>query len=379
MRDEKPTSEAPFWDRAVQLAERGRGFASPNPVVGCVIAKEGQVIGEGWHKRHGDLHAERVALADAAEKGNDVSGAIAYVTLEPCAHHGSQPPCADALVESGIGEVVIGYGDPTEKTRGQGPRILREAGVKVRDADPETVRRCRDLIQDFLKVAATGRPLVTLKTAMSLDGKVATRTGDARWISGPESRELTHRWRAEMDSIAVGSGTFTADDPRLTARFEGESSRPEPRQPARVIFDSGPVVTPSAALFEDIDEAPVVIVANERTPSAKLEPLRDAGAAVIISRGIDAQARFVDAIGQLGAKGIASMLLEGGPTLAGVAVAAGEVDRAEFFVAPLIVGGGQGAVKGAGPELIRDAIRVPDLRVTRVGQDVLMSATLKVW
>ena len=374
MRDEMPPTEAPFWDRAIQLAERGRGFASPNPVVGCVIAKDGQVIGEGWHKRHGDLHAERVALADAAEKENDVTGATAYVTLEPCAHHGSQPPCADALVEAGIGEVVIGYGDPTEKTRGQGPRILREAGVKVRDADPETIQRCRLLVQDFLKVAATGRPLVTLKTAMSLDGKVATRTGDARWISGPESRELTHRWRAEMDSIAVGSGTFTADDPRLTARIEGEA-----RQPARVIFDSGPVVTPGAALFEDIDEAPVVIVVNERTPSAKLEPLRDAGAAVIVSRGIDSSARFVNALEQLGEKGIGSMLLEGGPTLAGVAIASGEVDRAEFFIAPLIVGGGQGAVKGAGPELIRDAIRVPNMRVTRVGQDVLMSATLKSW
>ena len=374
MRDEKPTAESPFWDRAIQLAERGRGFASPNPVVGCVIAQDGQIVGEGWHKRHGDLHAEWVALADAAERGNDVTGAVAYVTLEPCAHHGSQPPCADTLVESGIGEVVIGYGDPTEKTRGQGPRILREAGIKVRDADPADVRRCRTLIQDFLKVAATGRPLVTLKTAMSLDGKVATRTGDARWISGPESRALTHRWRAEMDSIAVGSGTFQADDPRLTARVEGE-----PRQPARVIFDTGPVVTPGAALFEDIDEAPVVIVASERTPSAKLEPLRDAGAAVIVSRGIDATARFVDALDQLGEKGIASMLLEGGPTLAGVAVVSGEVDRAEFFVAPLIVGGGQGAVKGPGPELIRDAIQVPNLRVSRVGQDVLMSATLKEW
>jgi diaminohydroxyphosphoribosylaminopyrimidine deaminase/5-amino-6-(5-phosphoribosylamino)uracil reductase len=374
MRDEKPTAEGPFWDRAIQLAERGRGFASPNPVVGCVIVREGRIIGEGWHKRHGDLHAERVALADAEARGNDVDGATAYVTLEPCAHHGSQPPCADALVEAGISDVVIGYGDPTEKTRGEGPRILREAGVKVRDADPDTIRRCRELIQDFLKVAATGRPLVTLKVAMSLDGKVATRTGDARWISGPESRELTHRWRAEMDSVAVGSGTFTADDPRLTARIDGDA-----RQPARVIFDTGPVVTPGAALFEDIDEAPVVIVAAERTPTASLEPLRDAGAAVIVSRGIDSTARFVDALDQLGEKGIASMLLEGGPTLAGVAVASGEVDRAEFFVAPMIVGGGQGAVKGSGPELIRDAIRVPNLRVTRVGQDVLMSARLKEW
>ena len=371
---EKQPKETEIWDRALHLAERGRGFASPNPVVGCVIVKDGETIGEGWHKRHGDLHAERVALADTAERGNDPAGATAYVTLEPCAHHGSQPPCADALIEAGIGEVVIGYGDPTEKTKGLGPKRLREAGVKVGDADPEAVHRCRLLIQDFLKVSASGRPLVTLKTAMSLDGKVATHKGDSRWISAPESRELVHRWRAEADSVAVGSGTFLADDPRLTARTENEA-----RQPARVIFDSGPVVTPDAAIFEDIDEAPVVIVASPSTPTAKLEPLSQAGARVIVSRGLGAAGRFSDALSQLGEMGIASMLLEGGPTLAGVAIASGEVDRIEVFVAPLIVGGGQSAVNGQGPELIRDAIRVPRLLTSRVGQDVLMSAHLKEW
>ncbi|MBK8295676.1 MAG: bifunctional diaminohydroxyphosphoribosylaminopyrimidine deaminase/5-amino-6-(5-phosphoribosylamino)uracil reductase RibD [Solirubrobacterales bacterium] len=322
MRTDQPPTETEIWDRALHLAERGRGFASPNPVVGCVIVRGGKMIGEGWHKRHGDLHAERVALADAAERGNDPSGATAYVTLEPCAHHGSQPPCAEALIDAGITEVVIGYGDPTGKTRGKGPKLLREAGVKVRDADAQAIHRCRMLIQDFLKVSATGRPLITLKTAMSLDGKVATKEGDSRWISGPESRKLVHSWRAKVDSVAVGSGTFLADDPRLTARTEGEA-----RQPARVIFDSGPAVTPDAALFEDIDEAPVVIVASPSTPTEKLEPLREAGARILVSRGTGAVERFVEALTQLGEIGIASMLLEGGPTLAGVAIASGEVDR----------------------------------------------------
>ncbi|MGB0121038.1 MAG: bifunctional diaminohydroxyphosphoribosylaminopyrimidine deaminase/5-amino-6-(5-phosphoribosylamino)uracil reductase RibD [Solirubrobacterales bacterium] len=374
MRGEFQAGEAAIWDRAIQLAERGRGFASPNPVVGCVLVKDDAVVGEGWHKQHGDLHAERVALADAADKGNDVSGATAYVTLEPCAHHGSQPPCADALIEAAVGEVVIGYGDPTRKTRGIGPKRLRDAGIKVRDADPDAIHRCRMLIQDFLKVARTGRPQLILKFAMSLDGKIATSTGDSRWISGPESREMVHQWRAEVDAVAVGSGTFRADDPRLTARIEGE-----PRQPARVIFDSEPVVTTDAALFEDIDDAPVVIVATKHTPSDRLEKLREAGAAVVVSRGIDTVERFVNALEQLGEMGISSVLLEGGPTLAGVAIDSGEVDRVEVFVAPMIVGGGQGAIKGRGPDLIRDAIRLPHMLVTRVGQDVLMSANVREW
>lgn len=374
MRADRPPTESEIWDRALQLAERGRGAVSPNPAVGAVLVKDGVVVGEGWHKKRGDLHAERVALADANERGNDPSGATAYVTLEPCAHTGKQPPCADALVEAGIEEVVIGHGDPTPKTHGRGPKILRDAGVRVRDAAPESVQRCRLLIQDFLKRSETGRPLVTLKTAMSLDGKVATRAGDSKWISGPESRELVHRWRAEMDAVAIGSGTVREDDPRLTARIDGVK-----RQPARVIFDSGPLLTQDAALFEDVDEAAVIVVATEATPAEKLDALTDAGAKVVISRGRGEAARFADALDRLGELEISSMLLEGGPTLAGFALEAGEVDRIEFFIAPLVVGGGRSAIEGRGPERIAEAIRVPKLRVERVGQDVLMSATLKEW
>ena len=374
MRSDAPSPEGELWDRAIQLAKRGRGAVSPNPVVGCVIVKDGLVIGEGWHKARGDLHAERVALADAMARGNDVSGSAVYVTLEPCAHTGKQPPCADALVEAGVSEVVIGHGDPTEKTHGIGPKILRDAGIKVRDADPDAVERCGLLIQDFLKRAATGRPFIRLKSAMSLDGRVATRTGDARWISCPESRHLTHQWRAEMDAVAVGAGTFRADDPRLTARLDDVA-----RQPVRVIFDSDPSATSDSAVFEDIDEAPVVFVVSEATDTARLEVLRDAGAAIVVSKGRGPAARFADALDRLGELGIASMLLEGGPRLASAALVSGEVDRIDFFVAPLIIGGGRSAIEGDGPEAIAEAIRVHNLLVTPVGQDVLMSATLKSW
>jgi diaminohydroxyphosphoribosylaminopyrimidine deaminase / 5-amino-6-(5-phosphoribosylamino)uracil reductase len=372
---ERSPSERQFWDRAIALARLGRGAVSPNPVVGAVLVKDGRVIGEGGHQRRGGLHAERVALIDTLGRGNDPRGATAFVTLEPCAHTGRQPPCSDALIEAGIAEVVIGCEDPTPKTSGIGPARLAAAGVRVRWADPDIAYECLDLIQDFRKLAIAGTPLVTLKMAMSLDGKVATRTGDARWISGPESREVVHRWRAENDAVAVGSGTVRADDPRLTARTDDL----DVRQPTRVIFDSGPRLTPGAALFGDIEAAPVVVVTGLEADPEKLARLESAGAQSVIAVGSDPAARFTDALRKLGRREISSLLLEGGPTLAGVALAAGQVDRVEVFVAPIILGGGRAATEGPGPALVTDAARLPGMIATPVGQDVLMSGTIKVW
>jgi diaminohydroxyphosphoribosylaminopyrimidine deaminase/5-amino-6-(5-phosphoribosylamino)uracil reductase len=372
----QPTSEADYWQRAIQLAEHGLGWTSPNPAVGAVLVKDGRVIGEGWHRRHGELHAEREALADAERRGNDPAGATIFVTLEPCAHTGSQPPCADGLIEAGVGEVVIAAGDPTEKTRGVGPARLEDAGIRVRWAEGPAADAALALIQDFRKRALTGKPLVTLKMAMSLDGKVATRTGDSKWISGEESRALVHRWRAEMDAVAVGSGTLTADDPRLTARHtDGEPVR----QPARVIFDSGLLITTGAALFADIDEAPLLIIAGPDPDPDRLAALKAAGAEVIPVAGEGSGARFALALEALGERGIGSLLLEGGPRLAGAALTAGEVDRTEIFIAPLILGGGRPATEGSGPELMEEATRVPKMRIGRVGQDVLMSSTIRTW
>jgi len=336
------------------------------------------VIGEGWHRRHGGLHAEPEAIADAISRGYQVGGATMYVTLEPCAHHGSQPPCADALIEHGIAEVVIACADPTEKTAGIGPERMRAAGVAVRWADSETASNARGLIQDFLKRELTGRPLLVLKLATTLDGMVATSTGDSRWISGEESRLMVHRWRAELDAVAVGSGTFAADDPKLTARL-GELPEGELRQPARVIFDSKVTVGPDAALFEDIERAPLIVVAGPDCDQVAAEVLREAGAEVLVTGPGEPERRFVEGLGLLGARGIGSVLLEGGPALAATALASGEVDRFELFVAPLILGGGRPAVTGRGPDLIADAIRAEEMLVERVGQDVHMSARLKAW
>lgn len=382
MSSNRPTVEAGFWDRAAELARRGQGLVSPNPAVGAVLVQDGVVIGEGWHRKYGDLHAEREAINDARQRGNTVEGATIFVTLEPCGHTGKQPPCADALIEAGVAEVVYACSDPTEKTAGVGPTRLRAAGVEVRQCAEEEAADARDLIQDFLKRAKTGRPLVVLKLAMSLDGAIATGTGDSRWISGAESRALVHRWRANFDGVAVGAGTFLADDPRLTARIEGDQSggiSEGLRQPTRLIFDSVPVVTPDAALFADVEEAPVLVVTGPDADAEALKRLEAAGAEVISTGEGSHVDRFLRAMDLLGEKGISSILLEGGPTLAGIAIETGEVDRFEVFIAPVVIGGGQPAVRGEGVAKMSDAIKAREMLVKRVGQDVHMSARLKAW
>src|SRR3954447_20335795 len=218
--------------RALELAEGGRGRVSPNPLVGAVVVREGEVIGEGFHAELGGLHAERAALEDCRGRGEDPAGATMYVTLEPCAHQGRQPPCVEAILEAEIARVVIASDDPSEKAAGRGPGILRDGGVEVAFASGAEATAARRLNQPFRKHARTGLPLVILKMAMSLDGQTSTAPGDSPWISGSESRELVHKWRAESDAIAIGIGTALTDNPLLTARIEGA------RQPIRVIFDS---------------------------------------------------------------------------------------------------------------------------------------------
>jgi diaminohydroxyphosphoribosylaminopyrimidine deaminase / 5-amino-6-(5-phosphoribosylamino)uracil reductase len=222
--------------RALELAEGGRGRVSPNPLVGAVLVRDGRTIGEGFHARLGGLHAETEALEDCRRRGEDPAGATAYVTLEPCAHEGRQPPCTEALAAAGIARVVIASDDPSEHAAGRGPELLVEAGVEVTWLDGPEGNAARLLNQPFRKRALTGRPHVRLKSAASLDGRTATASGDSQWITGSESRALVHRWRAEVDAVAIGSGTALADDPLLTAR---PADAGDLDQPLRVVFDSG--------------------------------------------------------------------------------------------------------------------------------------------
>jgi diaminohydroxyphosphoribosylaminopyrimidine deaminase/5-amino-6-(5-phosphoribosylamino)uracil reductase len=368
--------EASYLRRALELAEGGRGAVSPNPLVGAVLVRDGEVIGEGFHAELGDLHAERAAIEDARARGSDPSGASLYVTLEPCAHTGRQPPCSEAILEVGISRVVYASEDPTEKASGRGPGMLRDGGVEVELAGGSEASAARLLNQPFRKHARTGRPLVTYKAAMSLDGRVASPTGDSRWISSVESRELVHRWRAECDAVAVGIGTAIADDPLLTARLEGDS-----RQPVRVVFDSGARLPLDSALVTSIEEAPLIVVCAPEAASALRDGLEHAGAEVIVAAGRNDRERLVSALDELGRRGIQDLLVEGGPTLAGSLFDAGEIDQARLFIAPVFVGAAEARalIEGEGVARIAEGVRPLATSYEQVGEDLLVSTRLREW
>jgi diaminohydroxyphosphoribosylaminopyrimidine deaminase / 5-amino-6-(5-phosphoribosylamino)uracil reductase len=360
--------------RAIELAARGRGRVSPNPLVGAVLARDGEVLGEGWHTELGAAHAEVEALHAAGAA--DLAGATLYVSLEPCCHEGRQPPCTDAIVAAGIQRVVVASDDPTEKASGRGLGILRDEGVEVLVADGEIAARARQLNQPFRKHARTGRPWVLFKSAMTLDGKVATRAGDSKWISSAESRERAHHWRAELDAVAVGIGTALADDPQLTARVDGVA-----RQPRRVVFDSTARLPLGSQLVTAASEIPLTVVVSRAAPRAATDALETHGVDVIVATGENEPARVCSALDQLGAADVASILLEGGPRLAGAFFDAGEIDELRLFLAPLVLGGrtARDPLEGEGVETIAEALRALTLECGRVGEDVLVSARLREW
>jgi diaminohydroxyphosphoribosylaminopyrimidine deaminase/5-amino-6-(5-phosphoribosylamino)uracil reductase len=371
--------------RALELAEGGRGRVSPNPLVGAVIVRGGQVIGEGFHAELGGLHAERGALEDCRSRSEDPAGATMYVTLEPCAHQGRQPPCVEAILEAGIARVVIASDDPSEKAAGRGPGILRDGGVEVAFASGAEATVARRLNQPFRKHSRTGLPLVVFKIAMSLDGQTTTAPGDSPWISGPESRELVHQWRAESDAIAVGIGTALADDPLLTARLENA------RQPKRVVFDSQARLPLESQLLQTLDQAPVLIVTAPDAPSDRTAALRDAGAEILVAPDIESALR------ELGRRSVTSLFLEGGRTLASAFASADQIDESRTFIAPMLLAVDQGGhsrgwrggrmparsqfVEHGHPPPVTGPARLTAQRSTseQVGQDTLIRAVLKEW
>ena len=352
-----------FMGRALTLARKGVGRTSPNPAVGCVIVRDGVIVGEGWHRKAGTPHAEVHALAMAGEAAR---GADLYVTLEPCSHHGRTPPCADALVAAGVGRVFVGMVDPNPRVSGQGIARLREAGISVTVGVRED--ECRCLVEAFVKHVTTGLPFVVLKSALTLDGKTATSSGDARWITCEQSRRAVHRLRSRVDAIMVGSGTVLADDPELTVRMV------RGRDPLRVVVDSGLRIPETARLLSLTSAAPTLIATCSKD-EARIRSLSRPGVEILRCRETAGQVDLTDLLRQLGGRGVQTLLLEGGETLAGAMLRQGQIDKFLFYLAPRLVGGaGKGIFGGSGVAAMADAFPVRIVATRRSGSDLLVEA-----
>ncbi len=383
-----------YMQRAIELAWRGEGWVNPNPLVGAVIVKDGRIIGEGWHHRYGELHAERDAIASLTESAE---GATIYVTLEPCCHYGKQPPCTLPIVENGIRKVVIGSRDPNPKVAGKGARMLREHGVEV--VEDFMRAECDVLNPFFFHYITTGRPYVLMKYAMTADGKIATRTGASKWISGEASRERAHKWRNACMGIMVGIGTVLADDPTLNCRIEGG------KDPIRIICDSslripedtqicrtaGKYQTIVACGLPQLPEGELSQGAMGEMPLegftdiyAKIGHLLSLGITVLNVPSDEAQAdgrcrvSLQKLMKLLGERGIDSILLEGGGTLNESALREGIVQEVNVFIAPKIFGGqAKTPVEGLGVELPSQALEMEMKAIEMVGDDILITYRVK--
>ncbi len=360
------TFDERYMAEALDLARLALGRTSPNPMVGCTIVKDGRVVGRGYHLKAGTPHAEVHALAQA---GEDARGATLYITLEPCSHHGRTPPCADAVVRSGVARVVAAMSDPNPKVAGRGLSRIRQAGIEVEVGVRED--EARQLNEVFVKYITTGLPFVWMKSAMTLDGKTATRTGDSKWITGEESRLEVHRLRDRLDAIMVGVGTVLADDPQLTCRLPGG------RDPVRVVVDNQARTPPGAALLRSGSPAPTIIAVTAEAPAERIEALSGAGAEIVkVEREPGGRVSFPHLLRLLAARELTSVLLEGGNSLIATAVEAGLVDKAWLFVAPKTIGGREapGPIGGLGGATMSQARhwRFSDLR--RFGDDLLIEA-----
>lgn len=354
-------TDAQFMRRALRLARQGVGRTQPNPPVGAVVVKQGQVVGQGFHRRAGLPHAEVEALNAA---GRHARGATLYVTLEPCAHHGRTPPCTEAIVAAGIHRVVVGVRDPNPHVQGGGIDVLRACGLVVDEGVEE--KRCAELLSPFRKFVLTGLPWVTLKLAASLDGRIATATGESRWITTERSRAYVHRLRDEHDAVLVGAGTVRADDPDLTCR------RPRGRNPLRVVLD-GRLRSPLQARVFQTSVAPTWVLTSARAPKRKIAELRARGVDVTVLGNAE-QLAWPEVLRELGRRGLLSVLVEGGASVAAQALAAQGVDRLLVFLAPLLIGGdGLPVVGHLRVRHLAEAIRLPSLRVRRFAGDLLVA------
>ena len=380
------TQDIEYMQRAIELAKRGAGFVNPNPMVGCIVVKDNTIISEGYHEYYGGFHAERNALTKKDVCDTSLQGATLYVTLEPCCHHGKTPPCTDIIIEKGIKKVVVGLLDPNPLVAGKGISILRNAGIEVITGIEED--KIKELNKVFLKYIKTKRPYVILKTAMTLDGKIASYTGDSKWITNEKSRELVHKLRSEMMGIVAGIGTVKSDDPMLNCRLASQQttdngqqtlSTVSVRQPIRIIVDTKASIPMESQIVKTAKEYRTILaVGNCQSIIGDLEKLKSHGVEILSCEEKDGHVDINDLMIKLGAMGIDSLLLEGGSCLNAAFLQANCVDEVNAFIAPKIIGGehSKSPIGGKGIEFMKDAITLKDIEIEQIESDLLIKGKI---
>lgn len=359
-------SHEQYMRRAIELAEKGRGKTNPNPMVGAVIVKDGAVVGEGYHEKAGRPHAEVNALRAAGEKAK---GATMYVTLEPCPTQGRTPPCTEAIITAGLDEVLVGLTDPNPQVSGRGVDQLRKAGIKV--STNILVDEIKRQNEAYRKYITTSRPFVLVKIAMSLDGKVATKTGESRWISGEKSRLIVHRLRNEYDAAMVGIGTVLKDNPRLDVRLK----KGEAKQPLRVVVDSQGRTPPNSWLVQLASGIPTIVATTQKMPVKKMTTLAKSQVEVLVLPEKDGLVDLSELLAELGRRQMVSVMVEGGPTLNTALIKQGLVDKLLFFISPKIIGrDGLNFFAEAGGEQLKEAINLTLGGMTKIGEDLVVEA-----
>lgn len=354
---------------ALELAARGTGWTSPNPMVGAVVVKDNDIVGQGWHEKAGGPHAEVHAIDDAGEQA---AGATIYVTLEPCHHQGRTPPCTEKILSAGIRRVVMAMRDPNPNVRGGGAEYLTQKGLRVTSGVCEA--EARRLNENFIKYVTTQQPFVTLKCAATLDGRIATRTGDSKWVTGEASRKFVHELRHQSDAILVGVNTVKTDDPLLTTRRGDQTSK----NPIRIVLDAHLSIPENSKILRIPSDSDTLIITGNSNPSPRRDAILKTGAKIIDADVKDGRINLSALMPRLGAMGITSLLLEGGATVAGAALRAKIVDKIYFFYAPKILGGDDGVpmCSGPGPKLMKESLPVRDIRVRRFDDDIMIEGYL---
>ena len=372
---DKTIEDEMFMLAALDLAKRGAGWVNPNPMVGCVIVRDGEIIGRGWHTKFGAPHAEREALADAQSRGENVKGATAYVTLEPCCHQGKQPPCTEALIEAGISRVVVGSGDPNPQVAGKGLTQLRDAGITVDEG--VLSKECAALTKEWRHYITTGLPYVIMKYAMTADGKIETATENSVWLTGPEAQRRVHRDRHRFAAVLVGAQTVEVDDPQLTCRYEGEVGPLGVKQPLRIVLTAKANIGSDCKLIQSASaEAPVLVITSLGADAAQVASLEKPGVEVVrLPIGEDGLISWDDILAELGKRGVDTLIVEGGPSVHASLLSSGRVDAVQTYVAGMIFGGecARGPIGGMPVASKADAVRLVSPEVEELGNDVLIT------